>query len=826
MHPRLPIHDVVPEIKSALASVNTVILQATPGAGKSTVLPLLLLDEPWLKNKKIIMLEPRRLAAKAIAWRLAEQMNEEPGGTFGYRVRFESIIGKNTRVEVVTEGILTRMLQQDNSLENVGMVIFDEFHERSLHADLALALCRESQQVLRNDLRILIMSATLDGENLSELLGKAPVIRSEGRQFPVSCFYSEFDSGISIAQNTSRIILRALREQEGDILVFLPGSGDIHRVADSLNEYNSALSIHPLYGDLPHQQQQEALQANPNGIRKIILATSIAETSLTIEGVKVVVDCGYSRVAKFDPRTGMTRLETVRSTFDTAKQRAGRAGRLAPGICYRIWSESTNHHLIEHRQAEILQADLSPMILELANWGHNNPAALTWLTPPPQAALNQGRELLESLDAMRNGRITSSGKKFLEIPTHPRIAHLLFSGIENNAASLAADVAAILEERDPLPKGSGSDITLRLQALHNRRQKIRVSADTNILDRIERIAKQWRSILKIKESNEPFDHYLPGNLISLAYPGRIAKKEGRTNRYRLANGRVAVLPDHDPLSHEEWISIAQLDAGTKEGKIFLAASFDPSEIILKIKEEEILEWDEREGSIKADKEWRIGKLVAQRKPLNNPSKEKITELLCDVIRREGLSLFDWSISAEQFRARVLSLNKWRPDLDIPLLSDEYLLENIEAWATPFLDKIRRRDDFKKQNILQLIQSLFTWDQMQTINKYTPEKISVPSGSDITLNYSPEGSNPVLAVRLQEVFGLTDTPTINEGKTQVLLHLLSPGYKPVQVTQDLRSFWTNTYPDVRKELRVRYQKHSWPEDPWTAEAVRGAKKRPR
>lgn len=824
MHSLLPIYKVVPQLKAALAAHNTVILQADPGAGKSTVLPLLLLEEPWLQNKKIIMLEPRRLAAKAIAWRLAEQINEEAGETFGYRVRFESRIGKNTKVEVVTEGILTRMLQHDNSLEHVGLLIFDEFHERSLNADLALALCRESQQILRNDLRILIMSATLDGENLSALLDNAPLILSEGRQFPVTCIYSEFNTNISIAQNTTSIVLKAIREQEGDILVFLPGSGDIHRLADALNDYAAELSIHPLYGDLPHQQQQEALLPHPKGKRKIILATSIAETSLTIEGVKVVVDSGYSRVAKFDPRTGMTKLVTIRSTFDTAKQRAGRAGRLSPGVCYRIWSESTNHHLIEHNQPEILQADLSPLILELSNWGQDDPGKLTWLTPPPQAAVNQGKELLESLDAIKDGRITAHGKNILEIPTHPRIAHLLFYGLENNIGSLAADVAAILEERDPLSKEAGTDISLRLKALHNKRNKLRVIADINVLDRIERIAKQWRSILKIKESNDSFDHFLPGNLISLAYPGRIAKKERNTNRYRLANGRVAVLPEHDPLSHEEWIAIAQLDAGTKEGKIFLAASFDPTDILLKAKVEEVLEWDDREGSIKANIEWRIGKLVAQRKPITQPSQENISALLCEVIKKEGLKLFDWTNSSEQFRARVLSLNKWRPDLNLPLFTDDYLLETLEVWAAPFLEKLRRREDFKKLNLLQMIQSVFTWDQLQTINKYAPEKISVPSGSEISLTYSNDGSTPVLAVRLQEVFGLTDTPTINEGKTQVLLHLLSPGYKPVQVTQDLRSFWSNTYPDVRKELRVRYQKHSWPEDPWTAVAIRGAKKR--
>jgi len=823
MSSQLPIHDVVPQIKTILSQNNTAILQASPGAGKSTVLPLLLLNEEWIGGKKIIMLEPRRLAAKSIAWRLAELSGEEPGETIGYRVRFEARISKKTKLEVVTEGILTRMLQHDNSLEDVGLVIFDEFHERSLHSDLALALCRESQQVLRNDLRILIMSATLDVENLSRLLD-APIVKSAGRQYPVNCQYSEFDKTISIAHNTARIIKKALREQQGDILVFLPGSGEIKRVHQILTEDSVDVQIHPLYGDLPNDQQQAALVPDSKGRRKIILATSIAETSLTIEGIKIVVDSGYSRVPKFDQRTGMTKLETIRSTMDTANQRAGRAGRLSPGVCYRLWPESTNHHLIEHRQAEILQADLSPLILELANWGHHNIKQLTWLDPPADASIRLGIELLESLDALKNGRITSLGKKYLEIPTHPRIAHLLLNGKEKGLGSLAADIAAILEERDPLPRDEGTDISLRVQALQNKRKKIRVNADAHVLDRIERLSLQWRTILKVGLNNETIDHYLPGALLALAYPGRIAKKENKGFRYRLANGRLASLPEHDPLSHEEWIAIAQLDAGTKEGKIFLAAPLDPTEIIARANEEDVLEWDDKEGAIKAKRVWKVGNLVAQQKPLYNPSTEKTVELLCKVVRKEGLSIFNLTKDFEELQARICSLKIWRPELSLPEFDDEELIEKIETWAAPFLEKVKSREDFKKLNILHLLSSLISWEQMQLLNKYAPEKINVPSGSEIPLSYTRDGNNPVLAVRLQEVFGLNDTPTINEGQTPVLLHLLSPGYKPVQVTQDLRSFWTNIYPEVRKELRVRYQKHSWPEDPWTAEAVKGAKRK--
>lgn len=821
----LPIYEVIDEIRKRLSNCSTVILQAPPGAGKSTVLPLHLLDEPWLNGKKIILLEPRRLAAKAVARRLAESLNESAGETVGYRVRFETNVSSVTRLEIVTEGILTRMLQSDNSLKDVGLVIFDEFHERSLHADLALALCRESQQILREDLRILIMSATLDGEKLSTLLGGAPIVTSRGRQFPIEYRYAEPDASQSIAHNTVRLTLRAFREvPEGDLLVFLPGSGDIHRATMLLEESGIQANIFPLYGDLPQDEQEAALRPDKYGRRKIVLSTSIAETSLTIEGIRAVVDCGYARVPRFDPGTGLTRLETVKVTADTADQRAGRAGRLGPGIAYRLWPERAHHQLTSHRSPEIAQADLSQLVLELSNWGHADVTGMTWLTPPPDSSVKQANELLDQLGAVVDGKITLKGKALLEFPTHPRIAHLLWYGRENLLGGIASDVAAILEERDPLPREAGTDLALRMEVLQRWRKKERVNGDRNVLERLERLSKQWRSLLKVPPANEPVIHEQAGELIAAAYPERIARREATGGRYRLANGRAARLPDHDPLSNESWIAVAQMDAGIGEGKIFLASAYDPAEKLKSITPVEQIAWDEKNGTLVSRREWRIGNLVAKEEKGGIPSSEKIAEILCGFIRREGLHVFNWTKDAEQFLARVESLRKWRPELSLPDCSEEGLTRTLESWAAPFLGSVKRKEDLKRLDLFTMLKSGLSWDMQMQVERLAAEKVVVPSGSAIRLEYFTDGKPPVLAVRLQEVFGLTDSPAVNEGRTNVTLHLLSPGYKPVQITQDLRSFWSNTYHTVRKELKIRYPKHSWPEDPWTAQAVRGVPKR--
>ncbi|MFY9310110.1 MAG: ATP-dependent helicase HrpB [Bacteroidia bacterium] len=828
MAEQFPIQEIIPELKQKLSFSNTLILQAPPGAGKSTILPLQLLNEPWLGNKKIVMLEPRRLAAKAVAARMSSLMDETVGESVGYRIRFDNKVGKNTRIEVLTEGILTRMLQQDNTLEGVGMVIFDEFHERSLHADLALALCREIQQVLREDLRILIMSATLDGEKLSSLLGNAPIVTSQGRQYPISFHYIPADTTATLQQQMAKAICKAIAAETGDILAFLPGAGEIQRTQDLLEQeyasHTASISIHPLFGDLPQQKQQEALIANPYGKRKVVLATSIAETSLTIEGIKVVVDSGYCKLPRFDPKTGLTRLDTARVTQDMAAQRAGRAGRTSAGVCYRLWHEAQQQHLQPHRIPEILEADLAPTLIELAQWGINNMNTLAWLNPPPTAAVNQARELLNNIGALDDSGISKHGKQLLRLPTHPRIAHLLVEAEQAGLISLATDIAAVLEERDPLPKESGANLTLRIEALRKWRNKEYTFADKGILERIERLASQWRKYFSISVDNTaPIDQEA-GRLIAAGYPERIAKQREQSHRYRLSNGKIAKINDHDPLSHEPYLAIAHMDAGTNEGKIFLAAPLSPDDIYHLATEKDVVSWDAQNGILLTRREKRIGDIILESKPLANIPEEERIKVLCEVVRKEGLGIFNHTEQVINWRARLQSLKTWRPNEEWPELTDSHLLNTLEEWLAPYLSNVKKTEDFYRLDLYVILSGLLNYQQAQQMDVLAPSKINVPSGSVIPLTYSPDGASPVLAVRLQEMFGLLNTPMVNEGRVKVTLHLLSPGYKPVQITQDLQSFWKNTYPEVRKELRIRYKRHHWPEDPWTAEAVRGAKKR--
>ena len=819
-----PVEEVVPELKSRLKDNKAVILQAPPGAGKSTIVPLTILNEPWLVGKKIIMLQPRRLAARSVAARMADLSNEKIGDTIGYRIRFENVIGKNTRIEVVTEGILTRMLQNDNSLEGVGLVIFDEFHERSLHADLALALCLQSQQLLRDDLRILIMSATLDGEKISAAINNAPIVSSVGKQYPVEIKYEVVSKDESIAVSAARSIKKALKEQSGDILVFLPGAGEIRRTQDTLETDNVNTTIFPLYGDMPFQKQQEALMPNSQGLRKVVLATSIAETSLTIQGITTVIDSGYSRVPKFDPRSGLTKLETVKVTRDAADQRAGRAGRLGPGVCYRLWAPATHQHLQAARQPEILEADLVPMMLELFSWGAQV-TELNWITPPPTGAVSQATALLDDLKAIEKNKITARGKEMLGLPTHPRIAHMLLSANSEKEKLLAIDIASLIEERDPLPKDSGADLSLRIELLRKWRSGERVNADRNFFERIEKNASAWRKIFNLKTDNSIFSDTDVGKLLIEAYPERIAKQiEKFSSRFKLANGRIGKLQDHDALLQKPWLAIAAMDMGLNEGKIFSAAPVDEEDIVPFAKEKESVSWDKDRGMIAASIEKRIGTLVLSAKPIKQIDESLRIKTLCDALRDEGLKLLGWDEPQQQWQARVMSLRKWRPDESWPDVTDLTLLNTADTWLAPYLIQVSKRSDFQRLDLNAIVTSILPWEMQQQFNKLSPTKLEVPSGSMIALEYSIEGDATIMKVRLQEVFGMLETPSVNEGRTKIILHLLSPGYKPVQVTQDLKSFWQTTYHGVRKELRMRYPKHHWPEDPWTAQAVRGIKRK--
>lgn len=817
----LPVTEIIPEVRKNLEQQNTLIVNAPPGAGKSTLLPLALYEEAWLKGQKILMLEPRRLAARSIASRMTFLLEEEVGQTVGYRIRFENRTSRQTKIEVLTEGILTRMIHSDNALEGVGLVIFDEFHERSIHADVALALCREAQQVLRPDLRIMVMSATLDMPQLKAMLN-APSAESKGKQYPVEVIYTGEQDVMMLPEMTARTVLKAVRDHEGDALVFLPGEGEIKKCEEMLKRELTEFAIHPLYGQLPQNQQQAAIMPNRQGRRKVVLATSIAETSLTIEGIRIVVDSGYGRTSRFDPRSGLSRLETVQISKDSADQRAGRAGRLSPGVCYRMWSRATHERLADHRTPEILEADLASLVLDMAQWGVVDVASLTWLTPPPKGALAQASETLHQLDALKNGRITEHGKKIHKLPCHPRIAHMLLMAEEEEKLEVATDVAALLEERDPLPRELGIDINLRIEALRRFRSN---EGQGKQFGRIEKIAGAYRRLFGIEPENDPFDPFETGVLLAYAYPERIAHaRPGNNAQFQLSNGKYAMAGHKDDLAHEPWLAIANLDARDGMGKIFMAAPLNPKDLAPLVKTQEVITWDTRRGGLIATKDMRIGSIVLQSKPLPAPDEKHLGKAISEAIKKEGENLLNWDEEATQLQNRVLSLRKWRPRDGWPDVSISTLLTTNEEWLGPYLQHAKKPEDLKRIHLAEVLQHHLEWEKQKALEQLAPLAMEVPSGSKIKLKYFPDGEPPVLSVRLQEVFGLAETPAVNEGRNPVIMHLLSPGYKPVQVTSDLKSFWSNAYFEVKKDLKRRYPKHSWPDDPWTAEAVRGVKKR--
>ncbi|MBI3520989.1 MAG: ATP-dependent helicase HrpB [Bacteroidetes bacterium] len=812
---QLPVAEIIPDVRKNLNEQSTLIVGAPPGAGKSTLLPLALLDQDFLQGKKIIMLEPRRLAARSIALRMADLLNEEAGQTVGYRIRFENRVSAQTKIEVVTEGILTRMLQSDNALEQYGLVIFDEFHERNLQADLALAICREAQQVLRPDLRLMIMSATLNIPQLQNLLN-APVIESQGRQYPVEILHTNDADEFLLPELVAQTIARAVKEHNGDVLAFLPGEGEIRKCEDILRNQLSDFNIHPLYGMLPQNEQYAAIMPNKFGKRKIVLATSIAETSLTIEGIRIVVDSGFGRRSRFDPASGLSRLETLRISKDAADQRAGRAGRLTAGVCYRLWTKATEQRMAEHRIPEIMEADLCSLVLELTKWGTDDITKLCWLTLPPKSSLQQAYDTLQQIGAIDNGKITDHGRQVHQLACHPRIAHMLLLAETDSMKALGCDIAGILEERDPLPKDSGIDLNLRIEALRRARSQ---NAFNNKFKRIEKNAASYRKLLNLDAHNNPVDPFETGLLLAYAYPERIASaKPGNNAQFQLANGKIAAAGHKDDLAHEAWLAVANMDLRDGLGKIFMAAPLNPKDLIHLVKEKQSISWDTRKGGLLCLNELKIGSIVLQSKPLQKPDDALVLDAISHAIKLEGESLLDFSDAFTQLQNRISSLQHWHPEANLPNVSTSHLLQSAKDWLGPYIKEVRKPDDLKKINLADCLLHSLNWEQQQLLHQLTPAKLEVPSGSSIRIDYFANGAAPVIAVRLQEVFGLEDTPTVNNGQTKTVLHLLSPGYKPVQVTTDLKSFWNNTYHEVKKELQRRYPKHAWPEDPWSAKAV--------
>ena len=817
-----PIDPLLPRLVATLDEHATVLLSAPPGAGKTTRVPPALLTSGWLGKGKILMLEPRRLAARAAARYMARERGEPVGRTIGYRTRLDTKVSAATRIEVVTEGILTRMIQSDPGLEDIGCLIFDEFHERSLQADLGLALAREVQQAFRPDLRLLVMSATLDVDALRSKLGQPPLLEAHGRSFPVELRYCPPLRERALLDHVAGSVLQALDEEPGSILVFLPGAGEIRRVAGALeSRLPERVRLCPLYGQMRPEAQDAAIAPSPPGQRKVVLATAIAESSLTIEGIRVVVDAGLQRRAAFDPNSGMSRLVTERVSRASAEQRAGRAGRLEDGVCYRLWSEGEQARLRAHTPPEIEQADLAPLVLELAGWGALAPNELTWLDPPPAAHWAQAVELLQQLEALdTQGRITPHGRAMLEPGLHPRLAHLLLRGRERGHGRLSAELAACLSDRDLLPPGSGSDLHERLDALrrgHPRVSRARLQPLRQLADNLSR---QGRS------SREDSAGHI-GELLALAFPDRIAQGRSGRGRFRLSNGRGAFLPEDDPLAGEAWLVAAELDGQARESRIFLAAAVSQAELesVLKARIEDIesAEWDEARGRVVALRQRRLGALVLSETELADPPPAVLEAGLLAAVRVKGLNALPWTPAARQWRARVQCLHRLFPD-DWPQLDDAALLDTLKDWLGPFPHGARSWRDVERLDLLSALKNQLNPARWAELDRLAPSRLSIPTGREVSLDYQAEGG-PVLATKLQSVFGWKTTPTVANGKLPVVLHLLSPAGRPLAVTADLASFWKNAYPDVRKDMRGRYPKHPWPEDPLTATPSERAKPRP-
>jgi ATP-dependent helicase HrpB len=831
-----PINTALAALGVALARRHQVLLEAPPGAGKSTIVPLFLLDSAWLGDQKILMLEPRRIAARAVANRMAALLGEPVGERVGFRTRLETRVSSSTRIEVVTEGILTRMLQEDSGLAGIGCVIFDEFHERSLNADLGLALCIESQQNLREDLRILVMSATLDLKPLVSLLDDAPVVSAAGRSFDVATHYVPRRPDVSLELQTAQVVRSALRDHGGDVLCFLPGAAEIRRVQRTLEDpgLDTAIKILPLYGDLTGAAQDAALAAAGRGERKVVLATSIAETSLTIPGIRVVVDSGLRRYAEFDPLTGMSRLVTGKVSQAAADQRRGRAGRTSHGDCYRLWSEGTHASLRPQTPPEILHADLAPLALELACWGADA-NGLAWLDPPPAAPLAQARDLLRDLEAIEpSGRITAHGRLLAKLGMHPRLAHMMIKSRSLSAAHLACDLAAILSERDILraaPGAHDADLRLRVAVLRGDGPEVPagVTVDTRAKSQAQRSSENWQRDFARGQRDSADPHQAAGILLAWAYPDRIGQARGEGGRYLLANGRGARFAEPQALAKSEFIVAAELDGAEREARIFLAAPIGVADLekyfAALIHESAEIRWDDKLQAIRAQRERRLGALLLDSAEIRDPDPDAMQAAALAGLRQLGIAGLPWTKDLWQWRARVMLMRQYAVPAPTPWpdLSDAALAATLDEWAPPWIGGFTRRDHFAKMDLRSALRSYLTHAQGTILDREAPTHFKVPSGSAVPVDYL-DGEIPALSVRLQELFGLHETPAVAAGRLPLLLKLLSPAGRPVQITRDLVSFWQRGYHEVKKDLKGRYPKHYWPEDPYTAEATRRARPR--
>jgi ATP-dependent helicase HrpB len=809
----LPIEAVLPELMQTLRINRSVVLQAPPGAGKTTRVPVALLHEEWLGDRRIVMLEPRRLAARAAATFMARQLGEDVGQTIGYRIRFDTRVSARTRVEVVTEGVLTRMLQDDPALEHYAAIIFDEFHERSIHADLGLALALQARALLRDDLRIIVMSATLQGEPIARLLGNAPIITSEGRSYPVETHYLDRPREGFIEPLVARQVRRALEDHAGDVLVFLPGAAEIHRTQEQLDDVPNVL---PLYGNLTQAEQDRAIAPSPPGQRKVVLATSIAETSLTIEGVRVVIDSGLMRVPRFDVRTGMTRLTTMSVSKASADQRRGRAGRLGPGVCYRLWTRYEQDALVPHTTPEILEADLAPLALDLASWGTNDPLQLEWLDPPAAPAFAQARELLGELGALDgNGNITEHGRRMARLPAHPRIAHMLLRAKELKCASLACDIAALLSERD-IMRGAQPDPDLqpRIAAMHGRRSG---DVDHGALQRARREAEHLRKAMHV--SADRADENWTGVLLAFAYPDRIAQKREQRGRYLLRNGRGAIVDPQYNLGGEDYIVAAALDGRGRESRVFMGAAITEAELrthfIDQIERAQHVEL--RGEKVRAVTREQLGAIVLSEAPVMQADPAALAAALLAAVSERGLPALPWNGEARSLQQRVAFMRTL--DAAWPDLSDDTLMQKLDDWLAPMLAGVT---SLQQVDVLAALQKEIPWAMARELDQLAPTHLQVPTGSHIRIDYTDPAA-PAVAVRLQEIFGMTETPRIGGNRVPITMQLLSPARRPVQVTRDLASFWQKGYFEVKKELKGRYPKHYWPDDPLAAKPSRGVKR---